>query len=80
LHEGALRLQVGAQGVGDVDVEALDLAVRPDLGERRIGALDGDADLLPAGRLRESGSRGGGDEQDKRGEMASLHGGGSRIR
>jgi hypothetical protein len=34
-----------AQRVGDVDVEAFDLAARPGLAERWIGALDADLEL-----------------------------------
>jgi hypothetical protein len=34
LHQGALGLHLGAQGHRDVDVEALELAVGADLGER----------------------------------------------
>jgi hypothetical protein len=55
--EFALDLHLGAQGVGDVDVEADEAAVGLEVVEGRVGALGADDDLLHAavaGRLGRS--------------------------
>src|SRR5690606_34017031 len=43
--EGALGLHLRAEGLGDVDVEAFQLAVRSQVVEGRVGAFGADADL-----------------------------------